>query len=129
MAFHSLRNFYKYHFESKKSMNSLKSFVIPWKEYWPAFDELCAKLKKNNKLELVNELRKVQLYANGLTDGWFDFLQAFENAIKDKENILDNDEKKLVKSLIITLKQVLKKDKRMHKDIFPAQQDIHSLGL
>ncbi len=87
----------------------VNTYTITWNDYWMFFDKLCITLEKNDKNELFEELRDAQRYANGLTDGWFDFLKAFEGVIINNKNIMNNEENKLATSLISTLKQVLKK--------------------
>src|SRR5690606_37423449 len=48
--------------------------VESWEEYWKLFDNLCNSLNLDNKQFIVTELKDAQQYVNGLTDGWYEFL-------------------------------------------------------
>ena len=54
------------------------------------------------KHHIVIELRKAQSYVNGLTDGWYDFLNAFEKTLENEKG--EGQAQKLAESLIETLK-------------------------
>ncbi|WP_104421888.1 hypothetical protein [Neolewinella xylanilytica] len=56
--------------------------------YWQKFDELIDLLKKDNKHHVVDELKDAQLYVNGLTDGWYNFMEAYDNIIKFRKQEL-----------------------------------------
>ncbi|MCK0136178.1 hypothetical protein [Arenibacter sp. S6351L] len=76
-------------------------------DYWKKFDILCSDLKADGKQTLIDELRKAQSYVNGLTDGWYDFLNAFEKALKTHK--LEGKTQQLAIELIETLKNRLEK--------------------
>ncbi|MFC4873517.1 hypothetical protein [Negadavirga shengliensis] len=71
-------------------------------DYWHKFDLLCSELKKNGQHDVEYELRKAQGYVNGLTDGWYDFLNEFNRITKS--NILTDTPKELADKLIEILK-------------------------
>jgi len=72
------------------------------KDYWKKFDLLCSELENEEQHALIIELREAQSYNNGLTDGWYDFLQAFQKAIQTYK--LSEFNKKLADNLIETLR-------------------------
>ena len=74
-------------------------------DYWEKFNLLCSELEAEGKQNLVSELRKAQSYVNGLTDGWYDFLNSFEKAMTSQK--LDNLTQQLANTLIETLKNRL----------------------
>jgi hypothetical protein len=82
--------------------------INDWTGYWNYFDRLCAMRKDNNKEDVVAQLRKAQLYVNGLTDGWFEFLYSFEEVIKNNKGELTKDEKELAEKLIALLRKSIK---------------------
>lgn len=71
-------------------------------EYWTKFDLLCVELEDDSKQELADELRIAKSYVNGLTDGWYEFLNAFEKTIETHE--FNEQSRKLARKLIETLK-------------------------
>jgi len=76
-------------------------------DFWTTYDNLCSSLRQANKNAIADELKKVQGYATGMSDGWFDFLFAFEKIIQDNSTILNNEEKSVADDLIIKLKTSL----------------------
>ena len=75
-----------------------------WSEYWNYYDSLC---KSINDEELINELNEAKKYVNGMTDGWYDFLNAFESAISNSSG-LNSKQQALSEQLIKELKGTLK---------------------
>jgi len=75
-----------------------------WPEYWTYYDSLC---KTINDEELMSELHEAKKYVNGMTDGWYDFLNAFESAINNSSG-LGSEQKELSEQLIKELKETLK---------------------
>jgi len=75
-----------------------------WSEYWNYYDTLC---KSINDEELINELNEAKKYVNGMTDGWYDFLNAFESAISNSSG-LNSKQQTLSEQLITELKGTLK---------------------
>ena len=87
-----------------------RSKIKSWDEYWTQYESLCSELKVEGKIGLVKELIDAQQYVNGLTDGWFGFLEAFEKAIVDTEQ-LSKPQKNQVENVISVLKETLNNDK------------------
>lgn len=75
-----------------------------WSEYWNYYDSLC---KSINDEELIKELNEAKKYVNGMTDGWYDFLNAFESAISNSSG-LNSKQQALSEQLITELKGRLK---------------------
>ena len=79
-----------------------------WCEYWKKFDKLTDELKENGKNEFSNQLCNIKTLVNGLTDGWFEFKNGFENCIKQNEYKLDDIEIKKSEELLKNLNDSLK---------------------
>lgn len=47
------------------------------------------------------------MYATGLTDGWFDFMTAFEKTLKDNQSSFSTGEKHIAEDLLSKLKKHL----------------------
>lgn len=47
------------------------------------------------------------MYANGMTDDWFDFMNGFEEVLKDNQVSLSADEKNIADDLLFKLKKSL----------------------
>jgi hypothetical protein len=77
------------------------------KEYLIQFDELCNSILLNGNQNAYDELRNARLYINGMTDGWFEFVIAFEKALA-KHKIQD-EETKTARILIDFLRNRLEK--------------------
>lgn len=86
----------------------MKSYKInEWKDYWEIFNELINSLENSNKEDVVIEFKDSQKYLNGLTDGWFDFLNAFSASVKNNINNLTQEQKDIAEFLISTLNNLL----------------------
>jgi hypothetical protein len=81
--------------------------IETWEGYWNLFDELCHSLTAHDQTEVVVDLREAQRYVNGLTDGWHEFLNYFQQAMKHKKKAFDKTERDLADYLVQTLKQSL----------------------
>ena len=79
--------------------------IESWSEYWNYYDSLC---KSINDVELMNDLNQAKKYVNGMTDGWYGFLNAFESAISNSSG-LSSEQQALSEQLIKELKGRLKK--------------------
>ena len=66
-------------------------------------------LKKEHQFELANKLVDAKKRVNGLTDGWFEFKNEFEVAIKQYKSILNNLNLELALFLIKTIKLSLER--------------------
>lgn len=77
-----------------------------WSKYWQRYDMLCHNIKSENEL-LAERLIDAKLYVNGLTDGWYEFLNMFKGLIFDNSNNLSSDFKLEADSLIIQLENTL----------------------
>jgi len=80
-----------------------------WDDYWKNFDQLCSMLTMNNKTKIETELQKAKRYVNGLTDGWYDFLNAFTAIIDNNKKDLSTEEHQLAEFLLSSLKKSLNK--------------------
>ena len=83
--------------------------IIKWEDYWKVFDELCFILTTKEKTEIVLEFKDAQKYVNGMTDGWFQFLEAFKTVYNDNFEELEISDKENCKLLILTLEKTLKR--------------------
>ena len=80
-----------------------------WEQYWEVFENLCASLEQRGESTIVQGLRDDQRYVNGLTDGWWDFLEQFRSTVKDADKNLLEYERQLVATLDSTLQKALTK--------------------
>ena len=76
-------------------------------DFWVTYDNLCTSLRHANKNVIVDRLKEAQMCATGMTDGWFNFLFAFEKVIQDNTTVLSNEEKMVADDLILKLKASL----------------------
>jgi hypothetical protein len=74
---------------------------------WIKYDNLCDELDKGDMKPVSQDLQDAKLYINGLTDGWFGFLNAFENVVK--KSVLTEDQKNQANELIKELRRNLKR--------------------
>lgn len=77
-------------------------------DFWLTYGNLCDSLERANKKPIADSLKEIQKYANGLTDGWFDFLNSLDKVIKDNETLLNAEEKDIAADLLFKLKKSLK---------------------
>jgi hypothetical protein len=54
-------------------------------EYWKLLDSLIEDFRQDNQEKIADDLKKGKDYANGLTDGWFDFLSSMRETLKQYE--------------------------------------------
>ncbi|NQY30014.1 MAG: hypothetical protein HRT69_11155 [Flavobacteriaceae bacterium] len=85
--------------------DDLKETELTMTNYWEKFDALCQSVLNKDEQDLHYSLKGAQQYANGLTDGWHDFLNEFEKVIKEYK--LSNEDNNVAQSLISTLKESL----------------------
>lgn len=78
-----------------------------WQDYWEIFDELIELLKHDKQDDIILELKDVQKYVNGLTDGWYEFKFAFEKCLQENRAILTKEQIDIADFLIKTLKKYL----------------------
>lgn len=77
-----------------------------WSKYWQRYDTLCRNIKSENE-PLAEQLIDAKLYVNGLTDGWYEFLNMFKGLIFDNSNNLSSYCKLEADFLIIQLENTL----------------------
>ena len=77
-----------------------------WAEYWQRYNTLCSILKAENH-QLAEQLINAKLHVNGLTDGWYDFLNLFKELIFKNAKTLSPDSKVQADTLITQLEKAL----------------------
>lgn len=77
--------------------------VISRDEYWDKFDHLILALQKDERYDIVLELKEAQKYVNGMTDGWFKFLDRFSRTISVNKHTLSREQIHLANKLIDSL--------------------------
>ncbi|MCB0428980.1 MAG: hypothetical protein H6585_03510 [Flavobacteriales bacterium] len=85
-----------------------KYILIDWQDYWKIFDELIDLLNSDGKTEISSKLRDAQKHNNGLTDGWYEFMFAFERVLKSDRQIMTKEQWEIADFLINELKKSLK---------------------
>lgn len=76
--------------------------------YWDEYENLIQDLTLTGSNKLANELKKIKSKVFGLTDGWFEFKNDFENLIKINIEKMTENQKNKAKSLIKKLNSFLK---------------------
>ncbi len=74
-------------------------------DFWTAYENLCKSLMEADKKIIADSLKKAQMYVNGMTDGWFDFMDAFEKTIQANQASLNIEEKNTAHALLGELKK------------------------
>ena len=89
----------------QKRQTSLKETEIKnWEEFWQLFDNLCSSLNHDNKQFVVTELKEAQKHVNGLTDGWYEFLEEFDKVTRAYSQKFSSEQNNLTNTLIQNLK-------------------------
>jgi len=91
----------------KGQTNSNETEIKSWEEYWNLFDSLCNSLNHDNKQFIVTELKEAQKHVNGLTDGWYGFLDEFEKVNKSRSQLFSQEQNNMIQTLIQNLKSSL----------------------
>ena len=78
--------------------------ITSWQDYWLQFDELIRLLLAGDKEEVVARLRHAQLYVNGMTDGWHEFMREFGETIADHRDDLSAQQFAIADHLLTSLK-------------------------
>jgi hypothetical protein len=63
-----------------------------WEEYWNSFDNFSLSLQKSDRGQITELLKEAKLHVNGMTDGWFEFVDIFESAINSNKDKLQKAE-------------------------------------
>ena len=79
-----------------------------WIDYWDQYDRFITLLSETKDEQLASEFREVQLYVNGLTDGWHDFQAAFERLLISNRTALTKDQREQAEYLNNTIKNWLR---------------------
>jgi len=79
-----------------------------WTDYWHYFNNLIKSLNDDQKTSCISELRDAQMHVNGMTDGWFEFLIAFEKTINKFRTQLTDSQIKEADLLTAFLGNILK---------------------
>ncbi len=85
---------------------ALKQFGS-WEHFWKWFDYLVQELETSNQQDTAQKLREAKSLVNGLTDGWYDFLNGFEITLLADADKFNAEQVKLAAALISFLKGVL----------------------
>ena len=76
-------------------------------DFWLEFDNLCKSLILADKKVIADSLKTAQMYATGLTDGWFEFMNTFEKTLHVNQSSLSIEEKNTAENLLLKLKKHL----------------------
>lgn len=74
--------------------------MTSWYDYWKTFDLLIDKLTQGGQGLIGKELKDVQRYVNGMTDGWFDFKTGMEKILELNKAKMTADQVDILKDLI-----------------------------
>ncbi|MBC5773883.1 hypothetical protein H8S95_07395 [Pontibacter sp. KCTC 32443] len=75
--------------------------------YWDTFQEFIKKLETQKHFELVEELEDAQKYVNGLTDGWYEFLNKLKVIYDQSSHVLAKDDSDKLKYLVESIDSML----------------------
>ena len=64
-------------------------------------------LSSDKKTEIISELKEVQKYVNGLTDGWYEFKFVLEKAINSNMQNMTEEQNQIADFLLTTLTKSL----------------------
>ena len=77
--------------------------ITSWLEYWKIFDLL----NSDNKTDIAVKFKDAQKYANGLTDGWYEFKLVFEKSLNaNRQNVIE-EQNHIANFLLTTLNKSL----------------------
>lgn len=86
----------------------MKDYTLrDWKDFWNIFDELIDQLFLDNKTTIIEEFKDAQKNVNGLTDGLYEFMFAFEKTLKTNRQYLTTEQNVIADFLITTLNKSL----------------------
>lgn len=77
--------------------------ITSWLEYWKIFDLL----NSDNKTDIAVKFNDAQKYANGLTDGWYEFKLAFEKSLNANRQNVTEEQNHIANFLLTTLNKSL----------------------
>ena len=63
-----------------------------WEDYWNSFDSFSLALQNSDRGQITELLKEAKLHVNGMTDGWFEFVDIFENAVNSNKDNLNQTE-------------------------------------
>lgn len=78
-------------------------------EYWKKYEELNQSFKKTGRIEVSDSLENARSYINGLTDGWFEFLNSLKEIQILFEVEMSEQESHELNSIILELERNLNK--------------------
>lgn len=81
---------------------------MTWKEYWAKFDRLCEELERSGRSDIARALRDAELRVTGLTDGWHDFIDAFDQVLRQKGEFLSPEQSITARALFRDVKRALR---------------------
>ncbi|MFO7790993.1 MAG: hypothetical protein R6V32_10515 [Bacteroidales bacterium] len=76
--------------------------------YWKKYEAFCHSLMESNKMDISIELREAKALVNGLTDGWYGFLNRLKSIKKTFKDSLSNSESESLEKLIRALEENVK---------------------
>lgn len=75
-----------------------------WADYWSSFDNFCWTFENSDREFVSDELKEAKFHVNGMTDGWFEFLDIFEKSISGNRKRLTEAELMTANDLINYIK-------------------------
>ena len=78
-------------------------------EYWKKYEEFNQSFKETGRFEISDSLENARNYVNGLTDGWYEFLNNLKKTQKYFIKELSKKETQRLNSIIQELEKNLKR--------------------
>lgn len=77
-------------------------------EFWKQYELFNRSFKESNRTAISDSLEDARSYVNGMTDGWFEFLERLILISKQYPDLLEESEKIKMSDMISELEKKLK---------------------
>lgn len=74
-----------------------------WADFWKYFDDLCHQLETCGKKSIAEDLKFARLCVNGMTDGWYGFLEKLQEIDAANPGLQNTAEGIMLKEIIESL--------------------------
>tara|TARA_B110000285_G_C14838573_1_gene474272 strand:- start:114 stop:368 length:255 start_codon:yes stop_codon:yes gene_type:complete len=78
-------------------------------EYWIKFEEFNQDFKRAGKIDISDSLEDARRYVNGLTDGWYEFMNSLKETQESFILELSEEELRKLTNIIEELEEWLKR--------------------
>lgn len=90
-------------------MSAREKYTIrDWDDFWRIYEEMLSILKEERHSDTVTDFKDAKYYVNGMTDGWYDFKGAFEDALNKHIGKMGEKEQGIAIFIRDTLREAFK---------------------